>query len=123
MTLSRRRWMGALAAGWDASRASAAALKVVVTGGHPGDAEGGCAGTIARLTDPGHSVVLLYPNRGEGYCGGAKLDECSAIRTAEAEKACKILGARASFAGQYDGRAVVDPAHYDSFARLLTAEK
>ncbi len=35
-------------------------LKVVVTGGHPGDPEYGCGGTIARYTDLGHEVVLLY---------------------------------------------------------------
>ena len=40
-------------------------LKVVVTGGHPGDPEYGCGGTIARYTDLGHEVVLLYLNDGE----------------------------------------------------------
>ncbi len=40
-------------------------LKVVVTGGHPGDPEYGCGGTIARYSDVGHEVVLLYLNKGE----------------------------------------------------------
>src|SRR6266576_3576447 len=39
-------------------------LKVVVTGGHPGDPEYGCGGTITRYTDLGHDVVLLYLNKG-----------------------------------------------------------
>src|SRR5271166_1565345 len=43
-------------------------LKVVVAGGHPGDPEYGCGGTIARYTDVGHEVVLLYLNRGEKNC-------------------------------------------------------
>ena len=98
-------------------------LKVVVTGGHPGDPECGCGGTIARYTDLGHEVVVLYLNRGEGYCGREDLKECGRIRTAEAEKACASLKARAVFAGQYDGRAIVDAAHYDEFRRLLDAEK
>ena len=34
-------------------------LKVVVTGGHPGDPEYGCGGTIARYSDLGHDVALL----------------------------------------------------------------
>jgi len=97
-------------------------LKIIVAGGHPGDPECGCAGTIARYTDLGHEVVLLYLNRGEGYCGGASLGRCAAIRTAEARKACQILKARAAFAGQYDGRAIVDASHYGAFARLLAAE-
>jgi LmbE family N-acetylglucosaminyl deacetylase len=97
-------------------------LKIVVAGGHPGDPECGCAGTIARYSELGHKVVVLYLNRGEGYCGGASLSRCAGIRTAEAEKACQILKARAAFAGQYDGRAVVDPPHFEDFARVLTAE-
>ena len=40
-------------------------LKVIVTGGHPGDPEYGCGGTIARYSDLGHEVVLLYLNNGE----------------------------------------------------------
>jgi N-acetylglucosamine malate deacetylase 1 len=100
-----------------------AKLKIVVTGGHPGDPECGCAGTIARYTALGHDVALLYLNRGEGFCGTASLDRCAAIRTAEAQNACRILKARAVFADQIDGRAIVDAAHYESFAGLLAAEK
>jgi LmbE family N-acetylglucosaminyl deacetylase len=98
------------------------ALKIIVAGGHPGDPECGCAGTIARYTGLGHEVVLMYLNRGEGYCGGASLERCAAIRTAEAEEACRILKARAAFDGQVDGRAVVDASHYEAFARLLAVE-
>ncbi len=98
-------------------------LKVVVTGGHPGDPECGCAGTIARYTDLGHEVVILYLNRGEGFCGGASLSRCGAIRTAEAIKACEILKARAAFAGQYDGRPIIDYSHYEAFDKLLDSEK
>jgi N-acetylglucosamine malate deacetylase 1 len=98
------------------------ALKIIVAGGHPGDPECGCAGTIARYSDLGHEVVLLYLNRGEGFCGGASLERCAAIRTAEARKACQSLKARAAFAAQYDGRAIVDASHYEAFARVLAAE-
>ncbi|MEO8373067.1 MAG: PIG-L family deacetylase [Candidatus Solibacter sp.] len=96
--------------------------KVVVTGGHPGDPECGCGGTIARCTDRGDEVVLLYLNRGEGYCGGAPLDRCGEIRTAEAQKACRLLKARPAFAAQYDGRSVIDDQHYSEFGSLLLAE-
>lgn len=98
-------------------------LRIVVTGGHPGDPECGCGGTVARYTDAGHEAMLLYLNRGEGYCGQSDLKDCSKIRTAEAEKACAILKARPVFAGQYDGRAVLDPPHYDAFSRLLLEQE
>lgn len=99
-------------------------LKIVVTGGHPGDPECGCGGTIARYTQLGHDVVLLYLNRGQGYCAETSdPNRCAEVRTAEARKACEILKAHAVFAEQFDGRAIVDNSHYEAFRRLLDAEK
>jgi LmbE family N-acetylglucosaminyl deacetylase len=93
-------------------------LKVVVAGGHPGDPEYGCGGTVARYTALGHEVVLLYLN--EGAPPGRPLGP---DRVAEAKAACAILGARPRFAGQVDGRSVVDSAHADAFLALLEAER
>ena len=122
MQTSRRQWMASTAAlGLIPSFAAEAKWKVMVAGGHPGDPECGCAGTIARYTALGHEVVLLYLNRGEGYCSGG--ERCAEVRTAEAQKACSILKARAAFAGQYDGRAIIDSPHYDAFRRIFDAEK
>src|SRR4051812_50139918 len=99
-----------------AANDSARKLKIIVTGGHPGDPEYGCGGTIARYTDLGHEVVLLYLNKGEwtdkpGY-------DPAPIRVAEATKACEILKARPAFAGQIVGKAIVDEQHYEQFPRL-----
>lgn len=126
MPVSRRDFVASAAAAVPLLGGGAgpnSALKVVVAGGHPGDPECGCGGTIARYTGMGHEVVILYLNRGEGFCGKAALNECAGIRTAEARRACEILKARAAFAGQYDGRAIVDNAHYDEFRRTLEAER
>jgi len=90
-------------------------LKIVVTGGHPGDPEYGCGGTVARLTAAGHEVVLLYLNDG-GW------ETAAAVRMAEAKKACDILKARATYAGQANGHAIVDDAHYDAFHKMVAAE-
>jgi LmbE family N-acetylglucosaminyl deacetylase len=75
-------------------------LKVIVTGGHPGDPEYGCGGTIARYTDQGHDVALLYLNRGEKSCPESPADAAANVRVAEAKRACEILKARAVFADQ-----------------------
>src|SRR5437588_9589454 len=75
-------------------------LKVIVAGGHPGDPEYGCGGTIAHYTERGDDVALLYLNRGEGGIVGKTADQAGAIRTAEANKACELLKARPLFAGQ-----------------------
>ncbi len=122
--ISRRRLLSSaislpLLAAADASRK----LKIVVTGGHPGDPEYGCGGTVARYTELGHRVTLLYLNRGEKGCPGQDAKQCSAIRTAEARKACDILNARNAYAGQVDGEAIVDPATYSDFRKLFEAEK
>jgi N-acetylglucosamine malate deacetylase 1 len=98
-------------------------LKVVVTGGHPGDPEYGCGGTIARYTDNGHDVVLLYLNRGEKACPETSGGTGENVRIAEATRACEILKARPLFAGQCDGHAILDQAHYDAFRILIGAER
>lgn len=97
-------------------------LKVIVTGGHPGDPEYGCGGTIARYTDAGHEVVLLYLNRGEKACPDPAPETTGNARVAEAKRACEILKARPGFADQCDGHAVVDRAHYETFKSLIQAE-
>jgi len=91
-------------------------MKIIVCGGHPGDPEYGCGGTVARLTALGHEVVLLYLN------DGAWPPTPAPTRKAEAAKACEILKARPAYAGQVNGHAVVDNAHYDDFQKMLAAE-
>jgi LmbE family N-acetylglucosaminyl deacetylase len=103
----------------EAQAGSNAKLKIVVTGGHPGDPEYGCGGTVARYTDLGHEVLLMYLNRGEL----PDRPESKGIRVAEAEKACGILKARPGYAGQIDGHAIIDRDHYDEFRRLIEAER
>jgi N-acetylglucosamine malate deacetylase 1 len=96
-------------------------LKVVVAGGHPGDPEYGCGGTVARYTQLGHKVTLLYLNRGEipqpEDVGCAGIDD--GIRVREAQEACRILGATAAFAPQCNGNSIVDNTHYRAFTELL----
>ncbi len=96
-------------------------LKVIVAGGHPGDAEYGCGGTIARFTAQGHEVVLLHLNNGEWpkERGGAP----AGVRLAEAAKAAEVLKARPAFAGQINGHAILDAAHFDDFRKIVENER
>jgi LmbE family N-acetylglucosaminyl deacetylase len=96
-------------------------LKVIVCGGHPGDPEYGCGGTVARYADLGHEVVLLYLNRGEWPPNPDPAAGKS--RMAEGAKACEILGARPLDAGHLNGRAVVDQPHYESFRKIIERER
>ena len=100
-----------------------APLNMVVAGGHPGDPEAGCGGTIAKYTSAGHNVTCLYLTRGQAGIHGKSPREAGDIRSAEAESACKILKARALFTSQMDGATEVTPARYAEFAKLLAPLK
>lgn len=105
----------------DPKEEGARKLKVIVAGGHPGDPEYGCGGTIARYNELGHQVVLLYLNNGEWppAQGGASAH----VRMEEARKACEILKARPAYAGQINGKAILDSPHFDEFRKILEAER
>lgn len=91
-------------------------LRIVITGGHPGDPEYGCGGTIARLTALGHHVTLLYLN------DGAWSPTPATVRIAEARKACSILKSTPAWAGQTNGHAIVDGSHYTAFQKIIESE-
>src|SRR5438132_6750400 len=97
-------------------------LKVVCVGGHPDDPESGCAGTLTRYSELGHSVTIIYLTRGERGINGKSLDEAARIRSAECEAACKIMGAKPVFFGQIDGATELNKAHVDTMTKLLSAE-
>jgi LmbE family N-acetylglucosaminyl deacetylase len=133
----RRRFLsegGSLLAGAAFEQASSAAgqgaepanakrrLKIVCVGAHPDDPESGCGGTLARYAEAGHTVTVIYLTRGEAGVSGRTHDEAAHVRTAEAEAACKILGARATFAGQIDGATEINATRAQALARLLASE-
>jgi LmbE family N-acetylglucosaminyl deacetylase len=97
-------------------------LKIVCVGAHPDDPESGCGGTLARYAEAGHTVTVIYLTRGEAGVAGRAHAEAARVRTAEAEAACKILGARAAFSGQIDGATEINQARAQALARLLASE-
>jgi LmbE family N-acetylglucosaminyl deacetylase len=107
----------AVAATEPSEKASIGKLRFMVCGGHPGDPEYGCGGTIARLTSYGHDVSLLYLNQGDWPPIPAE------VRLAEAQKACEILKSRRLYAGQLNSRAIVDASHYDIYRKILEQER
>ncbi len=83
-------------------------LKVVCIGGHPDDPETGCGGTLAKFSQAGHQVTIVYLTTGEAGISGKGHDEAAAIRKIEALEACDILGAKPVFMGQIDGDSVIN---------------
>ena len=104
-------------------RPGSAKLAVLVVGGHPDDPESGCGGTIARYADAGHAVTVLYLTRGEAGIEGTSHDEAARIRTAEAERACAMLGAKARFGGQVDGATHIDRDAYAAMRAVVDEER
>lgn len=85
-------------------------LNIVAVGAHPDDAESGCGGTLRKFSAAGHAVTVLYLTRGEAGIAGQSAAEAAVTRTAEAERACQLLGATPVFFGQLDGATVFDAA-------------
>jgi bacillithiol biosynthesis deacetylase BshB1 len=64
-------------------------MRILVAGPHPDDQELGMGGTIARLAEQGHDVLLLDMTDGEPTPHGDPV-----TRAAEAARAAEILGVR-----------------------------
>jgi LmbE family N-acetylglucosaminyl deacetylase len=111
-----------LGGGIAVDRIQPGSLKVVCVGGHPDDPESGCGGTLAMYAAQGHRVTVIYLTRGERGIQGKSESEAAAIRTAEAEAACGVLGARPVFAGQIDGAIELTRERVNAMAALLNAE-
>ena len=95
--------------------------KVLVIGAHPDDPESMCAGTALKLKNAGAEVVMVYFTSGEGGITGATEQEARDIRRAEALQACQVLGMRAVFMTQVDGRSEINQARYDEMKALIEA--
>jgi LmbE family N-acetylglucosaminyl deacetylase len=106
----------------EAGQLSAKKLNVVCIGAHPGDPEFGCGGTMAKYANAGHTVTFLYLTRGEAGDPSKSFAESAAIRTKEAETACKILHAKAVYAGQIDGNTVLNKEQNDAVGKLIATE-
>jgi LmbE family N-acetylglucosaminyl deacetylase len=98
-------------------------LRVVCIGAHPGDPEFGCGGTMAKYSREGHSVTFLYLTRGEAGDPAKSYAESAALRTKEAETACKLLNAKPVFAGQIDGNTELNKAKNEEMTKLILSEK
>jgi N-acetylglucosamine malate deacetylase 1 len=99
----------------------AGSWNIVCVGAHPDDPETGCGGTLAKLAAQGHNVTIVYLTRGEAGIRELQHDAAAQIRTAEALRACDLLGTKASFSNQIDGETVTDRQRCREFGELLAS--
>ena len=111
-----------LASAFDVNVHFAKPLKVVCVGGHPDDPETGCGGTLAKFSNAGHDVTIIYLTNGDAGIKGKSHQEAASIRTEEGKNACKVLKAKPIFAGQVDGDSIVNNEWYANIQKLLEAE-
>ena len=94
-------------------------LTILCVGAHPGDPEFGCGGTLAKYSLAGHKVTLLYLTRGEAGDPAKSFADSAALRSREAEESCKILNARALFAGQIDANTELNKEKNEQMTKLI----
>jgi len=97
-------------------------LNILCVGAHPGDPEFGCGGTMAKYSKMGNAVTFLYLTRGEAYNDKQTFEQSAALRTKEAENACKLLNATPLFAGQIDGNTELNKARNEVATKLILAQ-
>jgi LmbE family N-acetylglucosaminyl deacetylase len=97
--------------------------KIICVGAHPDDPESGCGGTLAKYTNAGHDVTIIYLTSGEAGIENKSHTEAATIRTKEAEAACKILNAKSIFIGQTDGDTVFNNDWLKKVQSIIEAEK
>lgn len=98
-------------------------LNVVCVGAHPGDPEFGCGGTLARYSDAGHKVTIIYLTRGEASDASKTYEQMAALRTREAMAACEVLKATAVFAGQVDANTELNKKSIAEITQLIIAQQ
>lgn len=96
-------------------------LNILCVGAHPGDPEFGCGGTLARYSDAGHNVNILYLTRGEAGDPTKSYEQSAALRTHEAELACSVLKAKPFFAGQIDANTELNKKTIDSIVKMIVS--
>jgi LmbE family N-acetylglucosaminyl deacetylase len=97
-------------------------LRIVCVGAHPGDPEFGCGGTMAKYSREGHAVTFIYLTRGEAGDPNKTYAESAALRTKEAESACKLLHVKPVFAGQIDGNTELNKLKNEEMNKLILSE-
>lgn len=77
-------------------------MNILAIGAHPDDLEISCAGTLAKMKQAGHHVVLCHASDGDKGHYKIPPEELIAIRKQEAQAAGKIIGCEVISLGMKD---------------------
>lgn len=93
-------------------------MRVMAIGAHPDDLEISCSGTLSKLKQHGHEVILCHASDGDKGHYQIPPEELIRIRQGEAKRAGEIIGCEVLSLGMRDGEILADSAD----ARHLFAE-
>lgn len=83
-------------------------MRVLAIGAHPDDLELQCAGTLAMYAQQGHEVYMAVTTNGDKGNFDVQPGELAAIRKAEFEASCAVIGAQPVWIGLEDEYLVND---------------
>ncbi|MFC5653319.1 PIG-L deacetylase family protein [Paenibacillus solisilvae] len=78
-------------------------MNILAIGAHPDDLEISCAGTLTKLKQAGHEVVLCHASSGDKGHYQIPAEELIRIRQLEAQQAGELIGSRVISLGLKDG--------------------
>jgi len=87
---------------------------------HPDDVAACMGGTALLLTDH-YELHVVCATKGERGVGGWTLEQAAAVREAEEQAACDILGAELTFLGKIDQELFADPQTCRRVADVIQA--
>lgn len=83
-------------------------MNILAIGAHPDDLEISCAGTLAKLKQAGHHIVLCHACKGDKGHYRIPPDELTDIRRKEAQDAGAVIGSEVVTLGFGDGELIAD---------------
>lgn len=83
-------------------------MKILAIGAHPDDLEISCAGTLAKLKQAGHEVVLCHTSNGDKGHYHIPAEELILIRQQEAQQSGEVISSGVVSLGLKDGEILSD---------------
>lgn len=93
-------------------------MNVLAIGAHPDDLDASCGGTLIRLVQAGHRVVMCVATDGHAHPIGNP-EMVAALRRSEAQASADLIGAELVWLGHPDGALMDDVPTRRSFIQLM----
>ena len=97
--------------------------RILAVGAHPDDVEILCSGTLAKLVNAGHTVIIAHATNGDVGHYHIPAPELAEIREREAAEAARAIGAESIGMGFHDFGVYDDWETTHTFADMIRQAK